>query len=63
MLREKAGLTVDDVVTAMRDEGFEVTARTVYRWETEDRDPPVAALPALAAALKQKTPRTLFPEK
>lgn len=63
MLREKAGLTVEDVVSAMGSEGYEVPARTVYRWETGDRVPPVDALPALATALNQKSPRTLFPEK
>ena len=56
-LREKAGLTVEDLVEAT---GF--PQRTLYRWESGLRVPPVDAYPILAAALGVKV-RTLLPEE
>jgi len=55
-LREKAGLTVDEVVETT---GF--PRNTLYNWEAGKRQPPLDAYPILAKALGIKV-RTLLPE-
>jgi len=57
MLREKAGLTIEDLVETT---GF--PQRTLYRWEAGLRVPPVDTYPILAEALGVKV-RTLLPEE
>lgn len=63
MLREKAGLTIEEMAAALGVAGHETAVRTLYHWEAGRREPPVKAYPSLAAVLKQKSPRTLLPEK
>ncbi len=57
MLREKAGLTVEELAEAM-----EVTPTTVYDWESTKSAPKIAVLLDLAAALGV-TVRSLMPGK
>ena len=61
-LREKAGLTVDQLATAVSESGHDVAARSIYNWEQGKSSPPVNAYPPLAIALKLKNVRTLLPE-
>ncbi len=61
-LREKAGLTVDQVVEAMDRAGYSIAARSFYNWEQGRRDTPFDALPALAKALGQNV-RNLMPKE
>ncbi len=60
-LREKAGLSVEQVAEAMKQNGYEIAWRSFYNWEQAHRDPPLDALPALAAALGQSI-RNLMPK-
>jgi len=56
-LREKAGLTIDDLV-----ELTGIPQRTLYNWEAGFRTPPYDTLPTLAEALGVKV-RTLLPDE
>ena len=56
MLRERAGLSIEDVVAATG-----IPQRTLYRWESGHRVPPYDTLPTLAQALGVET-RTLLPK-
>jgi transcriptional regulator with XRE-family HTH domain len=60
-LRLKAGLTVEEVVEVLASQGVSVAVRTYYSWESGSREPPFNTLPAIAIALKQKSPRSLLP--
>lgn len=62
-LREKAGMSVEEVVAAMQVEGYAVAARSFYHWEQGRAMPPLKCFPELASALKLKTVRSLLPEK
>ena len=57
-LREKAGLTVDEVA-----EQVGVTLNTVYHWEKAYSFPKCEQLPLIAEVLKLKGVRAIFPEK
>jgi transcriptional regulator with XRE-family HTH domain len=57
-LREKSGLTVEEVAKIMG-----VNRSSVYHWETGHAFPKVDQLPLLAKTLNQKSPRYLFAEK
>ncbi len=57
MLREKAGLSVDELA-----EKSGIPVQTLYTWENGSRSPIPETLPNLAEALGVKT-RTLLPEK
>ncbi|AMV32783.1 Helix-turn-helix domain protein [Pirellula sp. SH-Sr6A] len=59
-LREKAGLTIDDVAERITQTGYQCTSRTVYRWEDGSRFPSVDMLPEIAKALGESI-RNLFP--
>ncbi len=61
-LREKAGLTVEQVAEAMESNGYKMAARSFYHWEQAKRDPPLDAFPALAKALGQSV-RNLMPKE
>jgi transcriptional regulator with XRE-family HTH domain len=63
MLREKAGLTVEEMVAAMAENGYEIAARSLYHWEQGGSSPPINALPAIAIVLKVKSPRYLLPQE
>ena len=56
-LREKAGLTVEDLVTATG-----IPRGTLYNWEAGIRMPPIDMFPILAKALGVKV-RTLLPDE
>ena len=56
-LREKAGLTPEDVAGAIG-----TSATSVYRWEAGLRQPQISDLPKIAETLGVKA-RTLIPEK
>ena len=57
VLREKAGLTIEDVV-----ESTGIPAQTLYNWENGRRTPPYVTLPILAETFGVKV-RTLLPEE
>jgi len=57
MLREKAGLTIEDVVTATG-----IPQTTLYSWEAGFTRPPIDMFPILAQTLGVKT-RTLLPDE
>ncbi len=61
-LREKAGLTGEEVATAISDAGYHCPSRTWYGWEQARAEPPLDALPPIAAALKVSI-RILLPTK
>lgn len=61
-LREKAGLSVDEVIEAMAADGYKVARRSFYNWELATNTPPLDAFPAIAKALGLKTARNLLPE-
>ncbi len=54
MLREKAGLSVDELA-----EKTGINRATIFRWEGGSISPPVSALPVLAKAIGIKTARLL----
>lgn len=56
-LREKAGLTVEEVVEQM-----EIPRRTYYNWESSISVPPLEVFPELAAVLGTE-PRSLLPKQ
>lgn len=56
-LREKAGLTVEELAERM-----EIVPRTVFRWESQETEPKLDQMFALAKVLKVSI-RNLFPEK
>ncbi len=62
-LREKAGLSVDAMSTAMCAAGYETTSKSLYNWESAFRQPPIDAYPFLASVLQLKSIRALLPEK
>ena len=57
MLREKAGLTVQEVA-----EQLGVTLKTAYNWESGYTFPKPDQVPDLAKLLQLKSARTIFPE-
>ncbi len=61
-LREKTGMTGQQMAEAVTQSGFEVKWRTYHHWECGQTEPPFDALPALAKALG-KSIRTLMPEE
>lgn len=62
MLREKAGLSVEDVIAQLTAAGHATASRTYYNWELARTAPPLNAYPALAQVLGLKTVRGLLPE-
>jgi transcriptional regulator with XRE-family HTH domain len=60
-LREKAGLTGEQMAQAITEAGYECATRTYYAWEASRRDAPINALPAIARVFGVKI-RTLFPD-
>ena len=57
-LREKAGLTPEEAAGKIG-----VIPRTIYRWESSEREPPISLFPVLVEFYNLKSPRTLLPEK
>lgn len=62
MLREKTGLTGEQMAQAITDAGFNCTQRQYYLWESSNAEPPLNAVPAIAKAYGVQ-PRSLFPQK
>ena len=56
-LREKAGLTIEDVAWATY-----IPKKTLYNWEGGISQPPIDALPLLAEAYRVSV-RSLFPKE
>ena len=54
MLREKAGLSVEDVVAAMTKSGYPISVQTFYGWENAKRQVNWDAIPSIAKTLKTK---------
>jgi transcriptional regulator with XRE-family HTH domain len=61
-LREKTGMTGEQLAEAITNAGFYCQARTYYGWESAKRIPSIDSLPAIAEALGV-TIRSLFPQK
>ena len=59
-LREKAGMTGEEMANAITKAGFACPERTYYRWESGRHAPPLNAMPSIAAAMAVSV-RTLFP--
>lgn len=57
-LREKAGLSVEEIAKALG-----ISPRAVYHWESGRSEPKLAYFPELAKLLGVKNPRYLLPEK
>lgn len=62
-MREKAGLTVEDVVKKMQKNGYSVSVPTFYKWESGERKFNLDAIPAFAKSLKIKNLQEVFPPK
>lgn len=62
ILREKAGLSVEETVIAMEKAGYALGVQTYYGWENGKRQTNWDAIPAIAKAFKLK-PRDIVPEK
>lgn len=62
MLREKAGLSVDEAVSKIAKAGFETTRKSIYNWESGIRQPPIDALPSMASAYKLRQVRSILPQ-
>lgn len=60
MLREKAGLSVQDVISGVNHGGFPLKQTAYYNWESGRNEPPLNAYPVVASVLKVK-PRSLLP--
>lgn len=61
MLREKAGLTGQQMAEVVTANGFAIAQRTYYAWESGRNDPPLNAYPSLAKSLNLKRIRDLIP--
>lgn len=57
-LREKNGMSVADLAGKIG-----VASRTIYAWESQERDIALSSLPDLASAFKLKSPRSVLSEK
>lgn len=62
LLREKAGLTVEEVCERMDAAGYPLALQSFYSWENGRRQPNWDALPAMSVALGVSI-RTLIPIK
>ncbi len=62
-LREKTGMTGQEMAEAVTASGFDVAWRTYFNWENGRTQPPIDAFPSLAKALGLKTIRALLPEE
>lgn len=61
-LREKAGLSVPDVVASINGQGQKVAASTYYKWETGAADPPLNSLPSIARSLGKSNVHQIMPK-
>jgi len=59
-LREKKGLTVEEMVDLMQHHGFRLSVMGYYTWERATRQINLNAIPAIAKALGVSI-RVLFP--
>ncbi len=61
MLREKTGMTGQEMGQAIRDAGYKVGQTTYYDWESGRTTPPLDAFPILADTLHLNSVRMLLP--
>ncbi len=61
-LREKTGMTGQEMARKLIDGGLEITERTYYKWETGYSQPSLDTFPILAKALST-SPRNLLPKE
>ncbi len=61
-LREKTGMTGQEMAKAVSDSGYVVKERSYYAWESGANSPPFDAIPFISKALGLKNIRTLMPE-
>lgn len=61
-LREKTGMTGQEMAKAIVAEGYKVTGTTYYRWEAGQSEPSFNVLPVLAKILGI-SPRSLMPKE
>jgi transcriptional regulator with XRE-family HTH domain len=62
-LREKAGLTVEQLASDVNEAGHSVAVRSIYNWEQGTTSPPINAFPALAKAYRLKSTRAILPDE
>lgn len=62
-LREKAGLTPQEVAKKVQAAGIRASDRAVYRWEIGNSTPPLKAFPILAELYGLKKVNSLLPVK
>ncbi|MDZ4847799.1 MAG: helix-turn-helix transcriptional regulator [Pirellulaceae bacterium] len=62
MLREKTGMSGQQMAEAITDNGFNTPTRTYYGWESRGRDAPLDSYPAIAKAMGVSV-RALIPAK
>jgi len=60
MLREKAGITGEQMAEEITNAGYDCPKRTYYNWEAGTREPPLNSLPTIAKTLRVQV-RTIFP--
>ena len=59
-LRTKSKMTGQQAAAAIEEHGYALKWRTYFSWELGEREPPLDALPAIAAAFGVSI-RSLFP--
>jgi len=62
MLRERAGLSVEECVALMQRYDHWLQPSTLYAWENGQARPNIDAMPAFAKTVKVKL-RTVFPDE
>lgn len=62
ILREAAGLTVEEMAVAISNAGHACTKKTYHNWEAGIAEPSFNSLPAIASVLNLGI-RTIFPMK
>lgn len=61
-IRERAGLSVDQVVQSIRENGHDVPVSTYYKWESGMSKVHLDMLPAIARALGRNNVHSILPK-
>ncbi len=62
-LRDRAGLSVQEVLERMERHGYHLSVQGYYKWENGRAKVDLDAVPALAKALRLKSLKDLFPAR